>query len=81
MSISSQLPSCASSRSSIRLAPAEKFDGFVADDQRAKVRGCLLDAGVQHLHRVAADRVHLRVELDAEHAVAEVDQAGAGVLA
>ena len=37
----------------------------VADDERREVRGGFLDAGVQHLDRVAADRVHLRVELDA----------------
>ena len=29
--------------------------------------------------RVAADRVHLRMELDREHAVAKIDEAGAGV--
>ena len=81
MSTSSQLPSCASSSSSIRFAPAEKFGAVVADDERGEVRGGFLDAGVQHLDRVAADRVHLRVELDAQHAVAEVDEARAGVLA
>ena len=64
-STSSQLPSCASSSSSIRLAPAEKLRRVVADDQRGEVRGGFLHAGVQHLDRVAADRVHLRMELDA----------------
>ena len=52
----------------------------VADDQRREVRRRLLDAGVQHLDRVAADGVHLRMELDRQHAVAEIDEAGAGVL-
>ena len=52
----------------------------VADDQRLPVLRRFLDAGLQHLHGVAADRVHLRVELDGEHAVAEIDEAGAGVL-
>ena len=53
----------------------------VADDERREIRRGFLDAGVQHLDRVAADRVHLRVELDGEHAVAEIDEARAGVLA
>ena len=52
----------------------------VADDQRREVLRGFLHAGVQHLDRVAADRVHLRVELDLQHAVAHVDQARAGVL-
>ena len=81
MSTSSQFASCASSSSSIRFAPAEKFEPVVADDEGGEVRGGFLHAGLQHLDRVAADRVHLRVELDAQHAVAEVHQAGARVLA
>ena len=78
-STSSQLPSCASSSSSMRLAPAEKFGAVVADDERGEVLRRLLDAGVQHLDGVAADRVHLRVELDLQHAVADVDEARARV--
>ncbi len=44
-----------------------------------KVRPQALDAGVQHGHQVAADGVHLGVKLAAQHAVAQVDEAGAGV--
>ena len=62
------------------MAPAEKFGAVVADDQRGEVARRLLDAGVQHLDRVAADRVHLRMELDLEDAVAHVDQARPRVL-
>ena len=53
---------------------------FVADDERGKIRRGLFQPGVQHLDSVAADRVHLRVEFDAQHAVAEIDKAGARVL-
>ncbi len=55
------------------------MDRVVADDERAEVGGGFLDAGLQHLDRVAADGVHLRVELDREHAIADIDQARAGV--
>ena len=79
-STSSQLPSCASMRSSARFAPAEKMIGFGADDERREVPRGLVDAGEDHLHRVAAERVQLRVELDAEDAVAEIDEARARVL-
>ena len=54
--------------------------GLGADDERREVPRRLVDAGEDHLDRVAADRVQLRVELDAEHAVAEIDEARAGVL-
>ena len=37
---------------------------LVADDQRGEVAFRLANACLQHLDRVAADRVHLRVELD-----------------
>ena len=39
----------------------------------------LFDAGVQHRDDVFADGVHLAVEFDAQHAVAEIDQRGAGI--
>ena len=63
------------------MAPAEKFSASLPTTSAAKFAAASLTPGVQHLDRVAADRVHLRVELDAEHAVAEIDQARAGVLA
>ncbi len=37
------------------------------------------EPGVDHLHRVRANRVHLGVELETDHAVAQIDEAGAGV--
>jgi hypothetical protein len=43
---------------------------FVADDERREVLRRLAHAGLQHLHGVGADGVHLRVELHAQHAVA-----------
>src|SRR5438874_9696532 len=46
----------------------------VADHERREVRRGFLDAREQHLARIGADRVHLRVELDRQHAVAEVDR-------
>ena len=52
----------------------------VADDERREVVSSLLDGAAEHVDGVAADGVHLRMELDAEHAVAEIDEAGAGVL-
>ena len=56
-----------------------KIRCIVSDDERAETRCCLLDAGLEHLDGVPADRVHLRVELDAEDIVAEVDEARASV--
>ena len=53
--------------------------GVVANHQRREVCRGFLDRQLQHLDRVAADGVHLRVELDAEHAIAEIDQARARV--
>ena len=52
----------------------------VADDQRLAALGGFLDAGLQHLDGVAADRIHLRMELDGDDAVAEIDEARTGVL-
>ena len=47
------------------MAPAEKFGASLPTTSAGEVRGGFLHAGLQHLDRVAADRVHLRVELDA----------------
>src|SRR4029077_4167632 len=51
----------------------------VADDERGEVRGGFLHGGVNHLERVAADRVHLRMELETDDAVAQIDEARARV--
>ena len=47
---------------------------LVADHHRLVIARGLLDGGADHLHRVVAQRVHLAVELEAEDAVAEIDQ-------
>ena len=47
----------------------------VPDHQGGEIRRRLFHAGVEHLDRVAADCVHLRMELDDEHAVAHVHEA------
>ena len=78
-SISSQLPSCASSRSSIRFAPAEKFGASLPTTSAWKFSRGFRDARLQHLQRIGADGVHLRVKLDGQHAVAEIDQTRAGI--
>ena len=46
------------------MAPAEKFGASLPTTSAAKFRSASRDAGLEHLQRVAADRVHLRVELD-----------------
>ena len=56
-----------------------KVHGLVGDDHRVKIRIESLQSFVQHRDQVRADGVHLRVKLAAHHAVAEVDQAGAGI--
>ena len=58
-----------------------KIGRLVADDERTEVLRRFLQPRVHHLDGVAADRVHLRVEFEREHAVADVDQARAGITA
>ena len=64
------------------LAPTEKFAGVVGDDEGVEVvaGAAGLERLRDHLHDVAAQRVHLGVELDAADAVADVDQRCARVL-
>ena len=57
-----------------------EVNAVVAHDQRREVLRRFADAFLQHLDRVAADRVHLRMELDRQHAVAEIDEARPGIL-
>ncbi len=61
------------------IGPDRKVRGLGADDERREVVLCLLDRGVEHRDRVAADGVHLRVEVHGQDAVADVHQAGAGI--
>ena len=53
---------------------------FVRDDHGVEILFGFLQAGVQHADVVLAERVHLAVELDAQHAIAQIDQRRAGVL-
>ena len=53
---------------------------LVADHEGVEVRPPLLDRSLQHGERIGAEGVHLGVELDEPTAVAQVDQAGPGVL-
>ena len=52
-----------------------EVERVVADHECAEIRSGLFHRVPQHLDGVAADGVHLRVELEAEHAVAEIEQA------
>ena len=61
------------------MAPAEKFGASLPTTSAAKLAEASLHAGVEHLDGVAADGVHLGVELDREDAVADVEEAGPGV--
>ena len=50
-----------------------------ADDERREIAFRFANTRLQHLNGVAADNVHLRVELDAENTVAEIHQAGTSI--
>ena len=79
---SSHSPSCAASRSCIRLAPTEKLSRSPEMTKPAKSRTAS-EAGLRteemRREHVAADGVLERVQLDAADAVAEIDERSAGV--
>ena len=79
-SMSSQFSSCASSRSSIRLAPAEKCGASLPTTSAAKFFAASRTPACSICSVSAPIAFILRVELDREHAVADVDEARAGVL-
>ena len=56
-----------------------KIRGLVGDDHGVEFRAEALHSGLHHGGDVVADGVHLGVKFAAKHAVAEVDQAGAGI--
>ena len=56
-----------------------KIHGLVGDDHGVEIRVEPLQSLVEHGDQIRADRVHLRVKFAADHAVAKVDQARAGV--
>ena len=56
-----------------------KIHGLVGDDHGVEIRLQALQSLVQHGDQVRADGVHLGVKFAADHAVAEIDQAGAGI--
>ena len=76
---SSKAPSAMAMASIARLAPTEKFAPWLADHQPHSLGLGPLHRPVDHGQHVAADGVHLGVELQAEDAVAQVDDRGAGV--
>ena len=55
-----------------------KIRGLVGDHHGVEIGFEALHAGVNHRDDVVADGVHLGVKFAAKHAVAEIDQAGAG---
>ena len=77
---SSHSPSCAASSTIIRLAPTLKFSPSLAMTMASKFFVGFLHARVHHGDIIFAKRVHLAVELDAQHAVAQIDQRGSRVL-
>ena len=76
---SSKAPSAMAATRSARFAPDREVRPLVRDDEALPLRLGAPDRLVEHGERVAADGVHLRVELEAEDAVAEVEHGGAGV--
>ena len=78
MSISSQFSSCASSSTSIRLAPAEKCGPSLPTTSARSFRR-LPHARLQHLRRCRRRWRSSSSGTRRQHAVAQVDQAGAGV--
>ena len=57
-----------------------KIHGLVGDHHGVELGAQAREAFVDHGEQVAADGVHLGVEFAADHAVAQVDQARAGIL-
>ena len=54
-------------------ADAEIFS-LIGDDHRLEILLGLFEPGIHHAELILAERVHLAVKLDAQHAVAHVDQ-------
>ena len=61
------------------MAPTEKFVPSLRDHHRIEIRLQPFQSRVQHRDDLAADCVHFRVEFAAQHAVAQIDQARAGI--
>ena len=56
-----------------------KIGRLIGDHERIEIGAQALEAGVDHGGDVVADGIHLGVKFAAEHAVTQIDQAGAGV--
>ena len=56
-----------------------KIGGLIGDDHGVEIRIQPLDAFVNHGDQIGADGVHFGVKFAADHAIAEIDQAGAGI--
>ncbi len=55
-------------------APTQKFRTLIAHDESDKILFNFRKRILQHLKRVAADSVHLRVKLETRNTVADIDQ-------
>ena len=78
-SSSSQSRSCAASSTIIEICAHAEVLAFVGHDKRLVVSLRFFECGEEHRDRVLTERVHLRVELQAEHAIADVDERGSGL--
>ena len=56
-----------------------KIHGLIGDDHGVEIGAQAREAFVDHGDQVAADGVHLRVKFAADHAVAQINQARAGI--
>ena len=52
---------------------------LIRDHHRVKIRLEALQTFVNHGNQVRADGIHLRMELAADHAIAQINQAGPGI--
>ena len=82
MSTSSHSSSCTAISSIMMLAPTEKFAASLVITKASKLSPAPPGFSVcgDQLDDVAAQRVHLGVELDAADAIAEIDQRSSGIL-
>ena len=62
-----------------RFAPDAKVLAFVGYDKSFEVSLRFFEGGEKHRDRVLTERIHFRVELEAEHAIPDIDERRAGV--
>ena len=76
---SSHSCSCAVIRMQHQVRAGGKILALIGDHHGVEIGAQPREALVNHGQQVAADGVHLGVEFAADHAVAQIDQAGAGI--